>query len=286
MITGFLGKGGSGKSTLSYRYVDFLLRQGNQVLAIDADHNMDLSYNLGVDINTNTPFIGRSMSDIRSLFNIPDTMHYAEIFLNEDITPRFKFNLDIQDIGVTDEYTKKWSILHRDKTLRTMIAGPHTEGILHGGGCSHTLFTPLKIYLPLLNLFDKNMVVVDEKAGTDSVGTGITTGFDFTFVCFENTEHSKKVAKQISNLLTFFESPHAFVLNKVSTPIDTSVLEQELGQKVFIFPFSTALISPESETPKTHDVHLQSMFEYAKKHNTTNNRKLTTIKKFKRNIDH
>jgi CO dehydrogenase maturation factor len=37
-----VGKGGSGKSTLSWLIIHYLHEQNQNVLAIDADHNMDL----------------------------------------------------------------------------------------------------------------------------------------------------------------------------------------------------------------------------------------------------
>jgi len=49
MKIAFLGKGGSGKSTLATAAVRHLHSTGRHVLAIDADHNMDLSFNLGAD---------------------------------------------------------------------------------------------------------------------------------------------------------------------------------------------------------------------------------------------
>ena len=56
MILGFLGKGGSGKSTLSTVMVEYLHHYNKTVLALDADYNMDLSYNLGV--SDNVEYIG------------------------------------------------------------------------------------------------------------------------------------------------------------------------------------------------------------------------------------
>lgn len=54
MKIAFVGKGGSGKSSLSWLFVKTLESSGSDVLAIDADHNMDLTSNLGLDPDTTT----------------------------------------------------------------------------------------------------------------------------------------------------------------------------------------------------------------------------------------
>jgi CO dehydrogenase nickel-insertion accessory protein CooC1 len=66
MIIGVLGKGGSGKSTVSTNLVKFLAsKKEHTVLAIDADHNMDITYNLGV--TEEFPYLGGSMSDLKHI---------------------------------------------------------------------------------------------------------------------------------------------------------------------------------------------------------------------------
>lgn len=56
MKIAFVGKGGSGKSSVSWLAVKTLESMGSTVLAIDADHNMDLTSNLGLNPDT-TPFM-------------------------------------------------------------------------------------------------------------------------------------------------------------------------------------------------------------------------------------
>ncbi len=46
MILGFLAKGGSGKSSVSSQMALYLNQEKATVLAVDADHNMDLAYNI------------------------------------------------------------------------------------------------------------------------------------------------------------------------------------------------------------------------------------------------
>jgi len=81
--------------------------------------------------------------------------------------------------------------------------------------CSHGLTTPLKVYLPLLKLNENEFVIVDEKAGTDGVGTGVTTGFNLALVVAEATPHGIKSAKQIISMLKFFNTPFVVAINKI-----------------------------------------------------------------------
>ncbi len=273
MIIGFLGKGGSGKSTLAYRFAQYLEKKST-VLAIDADHNMDLSYNFRV--TAEVPYIGQSMSHIRKIMNLEEEENYANVFLKENQSPLFL-------IDPPDSYTEKWSIRISPK-LRLMTAGPHTEGILHGGGCSHTLYTPLKVYLPLLQLKENQYVVIDEKAGTDSVGTGITTGFDFAFVCAEPTPHGIKTARQIATLLDFFNTPYAFVWNKVRNDKDYALLESTLKEKRFAFMFKDYFSNPEENLQIEEEQELEKMLSYAKDRFEGVSKRLEKTKaKFQRN---
>lgn len=58
MIIGFFGKGGSGKTTTCFQFLRAVKHLYPDFLAVDADHNMDLSFNFGVeDIS---PFVGRT----------------------------------------------------------------------------------------------------------------------------------------------------------------------------------------------------------------------------------
>jgi CO dehydrogenase maturation factor len=53
-----MGKGGSGKSSLSWLLSKYISKS-KKVVAIDADHNMDLTSNLGILVDSDTPTIHR-----------------------------------------------------------------------------------------------------------------------------------------------------------------------------------------------------------------------------------
>lgn len=206
MKVAFLGKGGSGKSTMATAFVRHLRTQGIGVLAIDADHNMDLSYNLGVEPSI---FLGADPDGIK-------------VYVGSGRTEGFMQALKVaREGGISftlspaDGYTKSVSIEVEDG-LRLMTAGPHTERVRSQEACSHSLAAPLKVYLPLLRLNPNEAVVIDERAGTDPVATGILSGVDLAVIVREPTINSRRVAEQIKHELEMAGVPHLIVDNKIT----------------------------------------------------------------------
>lgn len=78
MIIGFFGKGGSGKTTTSTQFLRIIGPEYSDVLAIDADHNMDLSYNLGVE--DPTLFVGKPSMTPAGIPLITSGPHTEEVF--------------------------------------------------------------------------------------------------------------------------------------------------------------------------------------------------------------
>jgi CO dehydrogenase maturation factor len=228
MILGFLGKGGSGKSSVSTQMALWLKERGSEVLAIDADHNMDLSYNLTKgDIPEAMRYLGTSLDELQACVNLAPNEKYSEAFLRGSDT-RFSFGKDS-----IDSFTEKYS--YPISGIRLMTAGPQTDQVLFGQSCSHVLTTPLKIYLPLLKVSENEEVIVDEKAGADGVTTGIVTGIDVAVIICEPALHSIKTAKQISELLEFYETPYVVVANKVISPSDKEFVDINLGKAVIAY---------------------------------------------------
>jgi CO dehydrogenase nickel-insertion accessory protein CooC1 len=223
MILGFLGKGGSGKSSLATQVALWLHAQkNNQMLAIDADHNMDLVYNLfNGDIPENMPYFGAHLEEIMWYAGLDQDQKYDEAFLKQT-DKRFS-------LVPKDRVTHMMSI-ETSENMHVMAAGPQTEIILYGQSCSHILTTPLKVYLPLLELQENQYVVVDEKAGADGVTTGIVTGIDVGVIVCEPALHSIKTALQIAELMDFYETPYIFVGNKIQSSEDKEFIERILGK--------------------------------------------------------
>lgn len=233
MIIGFLGKGGSGKSTIATKVVNFLSAdKNNTILAIDADYNMDLLHNLnaGDDLN----YLGSDAKFLmKKVLGFDEKALYVDMVLDENNSNRFILN-------PIDEFTKKYS-KKVSENINLMAVGPHSENVLNDKMCSHGLGALLKAYLPLLNLKKNEYVIVDEKAGVDSVGTGIPTGFNMSIIVAEATIYGVKAAKQISDLLkNHYHLPFAYIVNKVKADTDLDFIKKELSEECIIdyIPFS------------------------------------------------
>lgn len=206
MKIAFLGKGGSGKSTMATAFVKHLRSRDVRVLAIDADHNMDLSYGLGAEPSL---FLGSDPEYIKEHVGSKRTSTYLDALKNA------KKKGIVFAITPVDDYTARVSVELEDG-LRLMTAGPHTERVRSQEACSHSLAAPLKVYLPLLRLDPFEAVVIDERAGTDPVATGILSGVDLAVIVREPTVNSTRVAEQIKKELEIADIAHIIVDNKIA----------------------------------------------------------------------
>ena len=222
MIIGFLGKGGSGKSSIATQMALSLRALGKGVFAIDADHNMDFAYNItGGALPSGVSCLGEGLDALRLMLGLREGDSCDKVFLEDPVDGHFSLN-------PADLYTQKYSCVVGDG-LRLMMAGSQTDAVLYGKACSHILTTPLKIYLPLLEVDADSVVLVDEKAGADGVSTGIVTGIDVGVIVCEASLHSVKTARQIAELMDFFETPYVFVGNKVTSDADREFITEHLG---------------------------------------------------------
>ncbi len=228
MHIAFVGKGGSGKSTVATQMALHLSSVGRRVVAIDADHNMDLSYNLSKGDISSLAFFGDSLAEISDFVGLREGEKYTDLF----------FDNRYQDVCFTtnekDFFFGKYGTKISEEVLLA-TAGPQTDDVLYGKSCSHALTTPLKILLPLLRLGDDEVAIVDEKAGADGVSTGIITGVDVGVIVCEPALHSVKTAKQIAELMQFYKTPHIFVGNKITSSEDKDFITSELGEEPVVF---------------------------------------------------
>lgn len=199
------------------------LAADKRVLAVDADHNMDLSYNLG---GSPALFLGSEPYAVKRYAGVEDSHPFGEA--------REKLRAENRTFRLLppDPFTSRFTTL-LSPSLLMMAAGPHTDIVRSGEHCSHSLAAPLKVYLPLLELTADERVVIDERAGTDPVATGILKGVDLAVVVQEPTVNSRRVAGQIQRELELAGVAHFVVDNKVSdAETDTNNAIQKIEERL------------------------------------------------------
>lgn len=274
MILGFLGKGGSGKSSVSTQMALWLQQNVDKVLAIDADHNMDLSFNLAGEQEVDFEYLSGSMSDLLAHIGVSEDTSYADVFLASEKTG---FNLSPIS-SVIEKYSEELS-----NGIRLMTAGPQTDAVLYGKACSHVLTTPLKVLLPLLSLNESEVVVVDEKAGADGVSTGIITGIDVGIIVTEPAVHGVKTAQQIAGLMAFYSTPYILVGNKIVDEKDRGYIQYAFGdEEVHFLPACDSIKKDPFNAVHEFSGVLEKIYNRAKELNK-NDRIDRTVKKFERN---
>jgi CO dehydrogenase nickel-insertion accessory protein CooC1 len=233
---------------------------------------MDFLYNLTKGEDKLYNFLGHSSIDIEKHLNADHMTKYKDIFLG--LTQKYYFSLS--DL---DSFSNKYSTLLRDN-FRIMAAGPQTEDVIQGKVCSHNLTSVLKLYLPLLEVPDNHVVIVDEKAGADGVTTGIVSGLDIAVVVSEPSLHSVKTAKQIIELLARYEIPYVVVGNKISSSEDREyILKAMESEHIFFLPQSSQVKINPGNLDIVLKKDIEALVQYLIK-NTTNLRYERTLKKF------
>ena len=205
MKIAFVGKGGSGKSSLSWLAVKTLEDIGETILAIDADHNMDLTSNLGINPD-DTPLMKTTDKEF---------MERAGLTCGENCEHKHdREHTYLHTFSLDDDYTKSISI-ELSKNLKLVNIGLGSPDVLFSSTCAHGLSGPLKYYLGLLD--EKNSwVIIDSVAGADMLNYGLYSGIDAVIGVVEPHRNSVKVFEQIQDICRKTMIPCYAVINKPS----------------------------------------------------------------------
>ncbi|MBP6949029.1 MAG: AAA family ATPase [Candidatus Pacebacteria bacterium] len=208
MKIAFVGKGGSGKSSVSWLAVRTLEDNGSFVLAVDADHNMDLTSNLGLNPE-NTPLMHKTEREFMEHVGVLEEGKVSSV-LTKDATSLPSFTMRPQDT-----YTASISANVSD-TISLINIGLGSPEVMFSGKCAHGLSGPLKYYLGLLDEKD-DFVVIDSVAGADMLNYGLYAGIDAVIGVVEPHRNSIKVFEQIQDICRKSLIPCFAVINK---PVD------------------------------------------------------------------
>ena len=258
MKIAIMGKGGSGKSSLSWLLSNYISTSTDKkVIAIDADHNMDLTTNFGFEADEATPTIHRKDSEFRQICGLPSVGMWAGVLDKQSQLP---ISLD-----PVDDYTQSLSIPIKPN-LNLIIGGLGCQDAIEYQKCSHGHLASLKYWLTYLPQSDTTDVIIDSVAGVDMLNYGLYLPCDIAIVAVENLPNSIKVAKQIQAICTKISLPCYFVLNKNSS---LSVAEFETNNRELqslvkgIIPIDTNIIELNYNELKPQTIQsLKSIYDF------------------------
>jgi CO dehydrogenase maturation factor len=229
MRIAFVGKGGSGKTTLAALFTRWLAAQGAPVLAIDADINQHLGTALGL-----------SPEDAASLPSLADRLPALKEHLR-GTNPRISSAdsmvkttppgagsrlLSLERCGPIVEEAER-----EVDGVRLLVTGPFGEDDL-GVACYHSKVGAAELLLNHLVDGRGEYVVVDMTAGADSFASGMFTRFDLTVLVVEPTARGLAVHRQYAGFADGFDVEIAPVGNKVRGADDLAFLESALGDRL------------------------------------------------------
>lgn len=209
MKIAILGKGGSGKSTVSWLLVNHFSVNNpkNKVLAIDADHNMDLMANLGVDMTNKLPVFYKANEEIRTLAGMSQNGRWGVYLDLEPLTLSYNPSSNIIEKYLTPVA----------KNIDLMTMGLGEDDIMYADKCAHGLSGHFKYILPTLAVKPKDLLLIDSVAGADMLNYGLYYGTDIVCVVVEGHKNSIKVATQLKEIADKQGINLKFILNKYNS---------------------------------------------------------------------
>ncbi|BCJ36252.1 hypothetical protein Athai_37550 [Actinocatenispora thailandica] len=226
MKIALVGKGGSGKTTLSALLARYLAEAGAPVLAIDADINQHLAEALGLpaDEAARLPTLADHLAELKEYLR-GDNPRIASAAAMIKTTPPGRGSRLLTVTGDNPVYR---SVVRAVGPVRLALAGQLAASDL-GVACYHSKVGAVELLLNHLVDGPGEYAVVDMTAGADAFASGLFTRFDQTFVVCEPTLRSVGVYRQYAGHAAGHGVRLAAVGNKVSDAQDAAFLREQLG---------------------------------------------------------
>ncbi|MFJ3417442.1 ATP-binding protein [Streptomyces sp. NPDC086082] len=225
MRVAFVGKGGSGKTTLSALFARHVNRSGAPVLAIDGDINQHLAEALSPHTEPAVaPPLAAHLTDLKDfLRGTNPRIASPEAMIKT--TPPGRGSRLLRLLGDDEVHARH---VGRAGDVPLMVTGAFEESDL-GVACYHSKLGAVELYLNHLVDTPGEYVVVDMTAGADAFASGLFTRFDITFLVAEPTRKGVSVYRQYRDHAREFGIRLAVIGNKISGEDDLLFLKEEVG---------------------------------------------------------
>ncbi|HEY2574801.1 MAG TPA: ATP-binding protein [Streptosporangiaceae bacterium] len=243
MRIAFVGKGGSGKTTLTSMFVRHLAAQGLPVLAIDADINQHLGEALGAD--RVPPAMGAHLIGIKDYLRGSNPRISSAAAMVKTTPPGRGSRL----LRLDGDDPVHGLAIGTPCGARLMATGPFTDEDL-GVACYHSKTGAAELYLNHLADGPGEYVVVDCTAGAESFASGMFTRFDLTVLVAEPTRKGVGVWRQWAGYASGYDVAVTVAGNKIQGEDDLAFLRERVGEALLAwFGYEPAVRAMEQGRP-------------------------------------
>lgn len=225
-----MGKGGSGKTTLTTTFTRFLLKEkkDTSLFLFDVDLNSHIANELEIEFPTNKFFGGKlkEVSDfiepkLLERLDLKEIPEFGTILPNQD-------TLFIKLEDAQNKFTNRYGV--KKDNLTFFAAGNHLAKDHAGHSCYHDMLNTYELIIHRIADSKNNYVIADTTAGIDNVGTSLYMAYDLVVFIVEPTDRSIAVYKDYINVPEVDKSKVFVVGNKIENEQDERFIKQNIEE--------------------------------------------------------
>lgn len=246
MKIAFVGKGGSGKSTISALFARMLGDQ-RPVYYIDADINQSSHLLFGIHPDTLPPELGNEVYRIKEHVMGKNIAHISEFIKTSPPGAGSR----ILDASEHDPIYSAFSTASHG--VRFMRVGGFRDEEL-GTHCYHAKTGGLEVLLNYTREPRDTYIICDMTAGADAFASGLFTRFDITYLVMEPTLQSTEVFLQYKSYADKHGVAITPVANKIKNEGDITYIKRRTEQSpIASIPYCTSIAQGDITTGLQQD---------------------------------